>query len=84
MLFSLHSPDIEPGNLNKNLSTHIDLIEKFNSNIHIFPELSLTGYSCGDLFFNNNYINKAFENIKVIHQKCISSKKIAIIGSPIT
>ena len=36
MLISLHSPNIEPGNLTKNLLNHIELINKFDSNLHIF------------------------------------------------
>ena len=52
MLISLHSPYIEPGDLKNNLSSHLELIRKSNSDFHIFPELSLTGYNCGDLFFN--------------------------------
>ena len=63
MLISLHSQYIEPGKLSKNLNTHIELIKEFDSNIHVFPELSITGYNCGDLFFNSNYLNGAIDNI---------------------
>ncbi len=83
MFISLHSPYIEPGDLSNNFSSHLDLINNSNSDIHIFPELSLTGYNCGDLFFNNNYINEAFENIKKIHEICIKKKILAIVGSPL-
>ena len=82
MLISLHSPYIEPGNLSKNLDTHIELIKQFDSNFHVFPELSITGYNCGDLFFNSNYLNNAIENIKEIHKYCKKNNKIAILGSP--
>lgn len=83
MFISLHSPYIEPGDLSNNLSSHIELINNTESDIHIFPELSLTGYNCGDLFFNTNYVYEAFENIKVIHKLCQKKKRLAIIGSPI-
>ena len=43
MLISLHSPYIEPGNLERNLDTHINLINNSGSNLNVFPELSITG-----------------------------------------
>ncbi|MDC3167794.1 NAD(+) synthase [Prochlorococcus sp. AH-716-D22] len=82
MLISLHSPYIEPGNLNKNLDVHINLIEECDSNIHVFPELSITGYNSGDLFFNSNYLNIANENLVKIHKFCKQRNKIAIVGAP--
>ncbi len=82
MLISLHSPYIEPGNLKKNLDVHMDLIQKYGSNIHVFPELSITGYNCGDLFFNSNYLNIANENLVKIHKFCKQKNKIAIVGAP--
>ena len=82
MLISLHSPYIEPGDLKGNLKTHKDLINKFDSNLHVFPELSITGYNCGDLFFNSHYLAEATKNIKVIHEFCKKKNKIAIVGVP--
>ena len=82
MLISLHSPYTEPGNLSKNLNTHLNLIEKYDSNFHIFPELSITGYNCGDLFFNSNYLNNAIENIHKLHFYCKKHNKVSILGSP--
>ncbi len=82
MLISLHSPYIEPGNLERNLKTHVNLIESYDSNLHVFPELSITGYNCGDLFFNNNYLNNASDNLVKIHELCKQKNKIAILGAP--
>ena len=73
MFISLHSPYIEPGNLEKNLETHINLINNSGSNLNVFPELSITGYNCGDLFFNSNYLNKARKNLVKIHDFCKQS-----------
>ena len=58
MFISLHSPFIEPGNLERNLVKHINLIKKLGSNLNVFQELSITGYDCGFLFFNSNYLKK--------------------------
>ena len=83
MFVTLHSPYIEPGNLERNFKTHINLIETSESNLHVFPELSITGYNCGDLFFNNNYLNDARDNLVKIHDLCKLKNKIAIIGAPV-
>ena len=82
MLISLNSPYIEPGNLERNFKTHLDLIEKNDCNLYVFPELSITGYNCGDLFFNTDYLNNANANIKKIHDFCKKNKKLAILGAP--
>ena len=83
ILASLHSPYVEPGNVNGNIEEHLSLIEKYKSDIHIFPELSISGYHCGDLFFNNNYIKDCINGIAKIHDKCIKYKTISIVGCPI-
>ena len=82
MFISLHSPYIEPGNLERNLETHINLINNSGSNLNVFPELSITGYNCGDLFFNSNYLNKARKNLVKIHDFCKQKNKIAKLSTP--
>ena len=82
MFISLHSPYIEPGNLERNLETHINLINNSDSNLNVFPELSITGYNCGDLFFNSNYLNKARKSLLNFLDFCKQKNKIAILGAP--
>ena len=82
-LFSLHSPYIEPGNLKLNCEAHLDIIENCDSNIHIFPELSITGYHCGDLFLNTNYLNQSLESLIELHNLCLKKRTLAIVGCPI-
>ena len=82
MFISLHSPYIEPGNLERNLVKHINLIKNSGSNFNVFQELSITGYDCGYLFFNSNYLKKARKNLVKIHDFCKQKNKIALLGNP--
>lgn len=49
-----------------------------------FPELSLTGYTCGDLFFQDNLIFKSLYCLKEILEKTSDLDIISIIGIPIS
>ena len=49
-------PEVKVGDVRKNAADICGFIEKAdgeNADILLFPELSLTGYSCGDLFFQD-------------------------------
>ena len=82
MFISLHSPFIEPGNLERKLVKHINLIKNSGSNLNVFQELSITGYDCGYLFFNSNYLKKTRKNLVKIHDFCKQKNKIALLGNP--
>lgn len=52
------SPKVAIGNVNANLDEHIRIINEdtdhVESNVIVFPELSLTGYTCEDLFMQKS------------------------------
>lgn len=48
-----------------------------------FPELSITAYTCGDLFHQNLLIAKAEEALSVLLKKHSNQNTIAIIGMPV-
>jgi NAD+ synthase (glutamine-hydrolysing) len=76
----------EIGNISKNAKLIIDLINEANDNnasIVLLPELSLTGYTCGDLFNQSVIIE---ESIKELQKILIATSKLpilAIFGIPI-
>ena len=49
----------------------------------IFPELCITGYTCGDLFFQNALLNSAVENLENILNFSKNLNIISIIGLPV-
>lgn len=48
-----------------------------------FPELSLTGATCGDLFFQRSLINTAADKLTDILIESVSHKGIIIVGTPL-
>ena len=59
--------------------------EAINRNIQIisFPELSITGYTCGDLFNQDILIDKAYEGLKDLVDYSKDKMIVIIVGSPI-
>ena len=54
MRIAMAVPHLRLGDVQANVAAHIDMIKKahaMNAGLVVFPELSLTGASCGDLFF---------------------------------
>jgi NAD+ synthase (glutamine-hydrolysing) len=48
----------------------------------VFPELSITGYTCGDLFLQDTLLRRAMEEVKRIKEFMAGKELIAIIGLP--
>ena len=55
-------PHLHLGNVAANVEAHLEKLreaQKAGASLVIFPELSLTGYTCGDLFFQQTLISDA-------------------------
>lgn len=48
-----------------------------------FPELSLTGYTCGDLFHQQVLLAKAAEELGKLLQRTASLRLVALVGMPL-
>ena len=48
----------------------------------VFPELSLTGYTCGDLFFQPRLLNAALEGVQQILKQTSHLTTIIVVGVP--
>lgn len=83
---AIASPELRIANIEFNLHKHLELSEKAvqeKASVILFPELSLTSYSCGDLFFQKHLLNKTKEALKVITD-FTDKKSISIIcGFPL-
>ena len=51
--------------------------------IVVFPELGITGYSCGDLFFQETLLDSAIESIYRIIDATADQDIIVIVGMPL-
>lgn len=48
----------------------------------VFPELSVTGYTCGDLFLQDTLLGRAQEEVKRIKEHTKSMDVVVVIGFP--
>ena len=48
-----------------------------------FPELSITGYTCGDLFMQTSLISSAKESLKYIADKTAQLDMVMVVGLPL-
>lgn len=77
-------PDVEVADVDFN----IEQMKKFisdakdkNVDLLVFPELGITGYTCGDLFFQQTLINESYSGIKAL---CGESDGLVIAaGAPV-
>lgn len=60
---------------------YIKTAEKNNANLIVFPELSITGYTCGDLFFQKTLQNSALKMIEKIADETSSLNILIVVGS---
>ncbi|MBE6063277.1 MAG: NAD(+) synthase [Clostridium butyricum] len=66
-----------------NILKCIDDAEKNKSKFIVFPELSITSYTCGDLFLQNYLLKKAVDGIKNIAQKTKEKDILIAVGAPL-
>lgn len=80
------APKVLVANPQENAKEIIKEIKKANKNgiqILTFPELSLTGYTCGDLFYQNQLLNDSLECLKEIMDATKNLNIISLIGMPL-
>lgn len=80
-------PSVQVGDVEKNtkdICAYIAKADEQKSDIVLFPELSLTGYTCQDLFFQdslNNAVVKGLEEIAACTVTC--PDLTAVVGLPV-
>ncbi len=81
-------PKVEVGNVHYNISCIFNLLNKskeLNVDIVVFPELCVTGYSCGDLFLQDSLMTAAQDGIESICKRMKSLdivNQVVIVGAP--
>lgn len=79
------SPNIRLADCSYNTEQIINCIEKAEENqvkLMVFPELCVTGYSCGDLFLQDILLRHAMEEVKNIAKATDNKELITVIGFP--
>ena len=80
-------PAVKVGDVRKNtedICAYMERADSANADIVLFPELCITGYTCGDLFFQDTLWKAAKSGLKEI---CTHSKKYpalnVVVGLPV-
>ncbi len=60
----------------------IDMAEESNSKVIVFPELSITSYSLGDLFTQRQLLNKSKDAIKTLCEYSQGKDMLIVVGAP--
>ena len=77
--------DIKVGDVTFNADKIIENIDKaLEKKVEavVFPELSITGYTCSDLFWQTEMLNKVYEEIIRIAKYTSGKNIVAIVGIP--
>ena len=68
---------------NKNrIISYIRKAKELNVKVLVFPELSITGYTCGDLFFQDNLLKESLKAVLEIARE--TSNILVMVGAPFT
>ena len=79
-------PELKVADCAFNVSKIVDLAKKANEKhtaVVCFPELCITGYTCADLFFQQQLLSDAHNALKELQLKTYNLKSVLIIGMPL-
>lgn len=79
-------PAVNVADCEANVQHIIEWIDKaYSSKVQlvVFPELSITGYTCGDLFDQSTVLRSAIKGIEAIADAMTGKKLAAVVGAPI-
>lgn len=79
-------PEIRPADVENNLKEICKYIEQAESagvDVVLFPELCVTGFTCGDLFCQETLINASNNAVNKIAEFTTGKDLIAVIGAPV-
>ena len=77
------------GDIDYNTEQIIKIINKFDGDVLVFPELSVTGYTCGDMFTHKSFLQEVENAIYKIamstrtYKDYLHNEVIVIIGAPV-
>ena len=80
------TPALEVANVEKNAREIARLALEAASqgaNVCVFPELSLTGYTCGDLFLHDRLVRGALEGLAEVLNATRQTETLLVVGLPV-
>lgn len=79
---ALVTPSLEVGNPEYNVSEILKTIQTLDVGVTLCPELSITGYACGDLFYQDAIIMNAKRQLKRLLDTS-TFKGVLVVGLPL-
>lgn len=79
-------PNVSVANVTANVDEIVKKAKEADENaadIVLFPELSVTGYTCGDLFFNKTLLEETTNGLKRLIRDSKKLKTVMVVGLPI-
>lgn len=67
----------------KNIINKIESLDKLGVSLAVFPELSVSGYTCGDLFFNYTLLKAVEKGLLKIAQVTKDFNMLIFVGAPL-
>ncbi|SCJ96912.1 Glutamine-dependent NAD(+) synthetase [uncultured Clostridium sp.] len=67
----------------ENMHTCIEDAKNQNIKFLVFPELSVTSYTCGDLFLNSSLLRASLEGLESIVKNSINKDMLIAVGAPL-
>ena len=80
------SPDLHLGDPAANVSEHLSVAKDAAAQgvaVLVFPELSLTGYTCGDLFFRPGLVDGALQALHRYAARTSRLGLVSVVGLPL-
>lgn len=78
-------PSLALGNVKENMKRHLAMMRETKEkhvSIVTFPELSLTGYTCGDLFFQRRLLDDVTDALLALKDE-MPEGILAVVGAPL-
>ena len=69
------------GNVNR-IKENMALVNTENVKLMVFPELCITGYSCGDLFYQRTLLENAMSGLQAIADESAKYDAVFVVGLP--
>ena len=79
-------PRLQVADVRFNTKEVVGLIRRGIENqaaVILFPELTLTGYTCGDLFFQSRLLDESENAFREIAAACAGTKTVVVVGAPV-
>ena len=78
-------PHLHLANVERNVQEHLAKLQEAKAKhaaLVVFPELSLTGYTCGDLFFQQTLLQEVEKGMQTLIEQ-MPEGMVAVVGAPI-